>query len=363
MAVYKDEKQKTYYYHTWVTYPDGTKKQKKKRGFKTKRDAQLAESAAIEEAKNFRPEEKKMLFSVLAEDYLKWYKLRRKDSSYRKISSIVEVHLIPKFGKKAIDKIRPKHIMDYHSELIPKYSPAHVTKIHTVLSAVFNYGVKQEHLKENPARLAGNAEVEIEKHVNYWTLEEFRRFVEVVDDEVYYALFMTLYYSGMRKGELLALTWGDIDLDNNTINVDKTEYYRVITKPKTKASIRTLLMPKHVMTLLSRLKAKRDPKMTYRVFGEFNDSISTSTLDITFHRYIKKAKVKKIRIHDFRHSHASYLINNNVIVSVVAKRLGHGDVATTLNTYSHLYPSTEKEAVLAMEDDFKSAKLLKMIPN
>lgn len=362
MAIYKDEKRGTYYYHTWLIYPDGTKKQAKKRGFKTKREAQLAESAAIEAAKNFVGEKTGVLFEVLALEYLEWYKLRRKDSSFRKISSIVRGHLIPKFGKDEAEAIRPPHIMDYHSELIPKYSPSHVTKIHTVLSAVFNYGVKKEYIKENPARLAGNAEVDIDKRIDYWTLEEFKAFIQHVDDPLYYALFMTLYYSGMRKGELLALTWGDIDLDNNIINVDKTEYYRTITTPKTKSSIRKLLMPKHVMLLLARLKLERNPKMTYVVFGEYHDSLSTSNIDLRFQKYINRAGVKKIRIHDFRHSHASYLINKNTIVQVVAKRLGHGDIATTLNTYSHLYPSTEKEAVLAMEDDFKSAKLMKMLP-
>lgn len=98
--------------------------------------------------------------------------------------------------------------------------------------------------------------------------------------------------------------------------------------------------------------------MTYVVFGEFHDHISTTTLDRKYAEYVKAAKVKKIRLHDFRHSHASYLINRNTIPSVVAKRLGHKDVGTTLNIYSHLYPSTEKEAVLKMEDDFKTAEII-----
>lgn len=93
-------------------------------------------------------------------------------------------------------------------------------------------------------------------------------------------------------------------------------------------------------------------------FGTIKDSVSTTTLDRRFEKYVADAGVKKIRIHDFRHSHASYLINKGTIISVIAARLGHGDVATTLNTYSHLYPTTEKEAVLDMENDFRPAQVL-----
>src|SRR5690625_44980 len=145
----------------------------------------------------------------------------------------------------------------------------------------------------------------------------------------------------MRKGELQALTWADIDYNNNTINLDKTIYNNNITTPKTQSSIRKLLMPNHVMLLLNNLKNKVKPKTGYVVFGEVYDCISTSTLDRRYAEYLKESQVKEIRLHDFRHSHASYLINNNTIISLISHRLGHSDVATTLNTYSHLYPTTE----------------------
>ena len=230
-------------------------------------------------------------------------------------------------------------------------------KIHTTLAATLKHAVKQEYLATNAATIAGNVELEEDKHINYWTLDEFKQFISVVDDPLYHALFMTLYYSGVRKGELLALTWGDIDFDNSQIHVTKTDYNRNVISTKTKASNRTIIMPDHVMRLLSGLKSKQD-KMTYVVFGEFMDSISTSTLDRRYDQYIKESGVKRIRLHDFRHSHASYLINKGIIISVVAARLGHSDPATTLNVYSHLYPSTEKEAVLTMEDDFKPVQIV-----
>ncbi|WP_339161713.1 tyrosine-type recombinase/integrase [Siminovitchia sp. FSL W7-1587] len=356
MPVYKDEERGTYYFVTRIPKKGGGTKQIKRRGFKSRAEARKAEALVIANEEEF--EEENPSFEFMAREYLKWYKKRRKASSYLKTSSVIETHLIPKFGDKKINNIRSRDIMRFQNDLLDSYAVTHVKKIHQVLSAVYNFAIKQEYTKDNPARLAGNVDIEEDRHINYWTLDEFKAFIQHVDDQMYYALFMTLYYSGMRKGELLALTWGDIDFDSNTINIDKTVYQRVVTKPKTTSSIRKIMMPKHVMKLLSQLKAEVNPKMTYVVFGEFYDHISTTTLDRKYDEYVKAAQVKKIRLHDFRHSHASYLINRNTIPSVVAKRLGHKDVGTTLNTYSHLYPSTEKEAVLKMEDDFKLAEII-----
>lgn len=353
MVVYKDKERGTYYFMTRIQMKNGKTKQVKRRGFKTQREAKKAEAELLLNEDEF---DGSYSFEFVANEYLGWYKKRRKASSYLKISSIINTHLLPRFGNKSLNAIRPRDVTKYQDELIDKYAVSHIKKIHTTLSAVFNYAITQEYTKENPAKKVGNVELPEEKHMNYWTLEEFREFIQQVDEPLYYALFMTLYYSGMRKGELLALTWRDIDFDTKTIAVNKTTYNGNVTTPKTKASTRKIAMPEHVINLLAKLKANKEKEivqqLSYVVFGDFFDPISTTTLDRKFEKYVKLAGVKKIRLHDFRHSHASYLINRNIIISVIAKRLGHGDVATTLNTYSHLYPTTEKEAVSQMENDF-----------
>lgn len=355
LAVYKDEVRGTWYFITRIEQPDGSKKQVKRRGFKTEKAALLAEAKL--EVEGFA--EDVVTFEFVAKEYLSWYKKRRKESSFTKISSIIEIHLIPHFKNKELRNIKQRDIIKFQDKLIEsKMAASHVKKIHTTLSAVFNFAIKNEYTKENPASIVGNVDLKENKHVNFWTLDEFKSFVAVVDDPLFYALFMTLYYSGMRKGELLALTWADLDFVTSTINVDKTEYNRKVTTTKTDASRRKILMPKSVMNLLNGIKLERKPNLNHVVFGDIKDSISTTTLDRRYEKYVKIAGVKKIRIHDFRHSHASYLINKGTIISVIAARLGHGDVATTLNTYSHLYPTTEKEAVLDMENDFKPAQII-----
>src|SRR5699024_9080831 len=180
-------------------------RQVKRRGFKTRQEAVKAEAEVILNAEYY--EEENPTFEFIADKYLKWYERRRKQSSYTKIESIVRVNLKPRFKKKRISKIRNRDITNYHDDLIEQYSIRHTKKIHDVLSAIFNYAIKQEYTNNNPARNVGNIDLQEEKHINYWTLEEFKQFIAVVDNDLFKALFMTLYYSGMRKGELLALTW------------------------------------------------------------------------------------------------------------------------------------------------------------
>lgn len=360
MPVYKDEKRGTYYFTVRVDTMDGTK-QVKRRGFRTQREARVAESEVIADAARGMFEEDNATFGYVSKRYLEWYKRRRKASSYKKIESIVRVNILPIFEKKRLSDIRNRDITRFQDDLIDKkYSVHHIKKVHQTLSTIFNFAIREEYTLRNPAKEVGNIDDEETKHVNYWTLEEFKEFISVVDDYLYKTLFMTLYYSGMRKGELSALTWKDINFDNNTISIDKTAYDTEITTPKTSSSIRTLELPKYVMGMLQQLKITKEPeqKLSYFVFGDYHDHLPATTLDRKYDDYVKKTQLKKIRIHDFRHSHASYLINKGAIPAVVAKRLGHKDIAMTLNTYSHLYPSTENEIISQMEDDFKIAEVV-----
>ncbi|HDT6577495.1 site-specific integrase [Bacillus cereus group sp. BfR-BA-01489] len=351
MVVYKDKERGTYFFVVRVRQFDGTQKQVKRRGFKTKKEAREAEAKMLVEKET----NSSLTFAQVADSYFDWYCQRRKQSSITTVKNTIYLHLITEFGRMKIDRITAKQIMNYQNKIIHTYSADSLKRIHTVLSAIFNFAIKFYGLTGNPARIAGNFEVESNKRMNFWQFEEFKQFIEVVDDPMYKAFFSTLYYSGARKGELLALTWNDINFDEKSININKTEYNRQITKPKTKSSNRIVMLSSHVMNLLITLKnasMKKSPvKTDYVVFGEFYNSIATTTLDKRYLKYINLSGVKKILLHEFRHSHASYLINKGVTPLVVAQRLGHSNVATTLNTYSHLYPSKQAEVVAFMEND------------
>ncbi|CDQ22635.1 tyrosine-type recombinase/integrase [Halobacillus karajensis] len=348
MPVYKDKQRGTWYYAKSVKTSDGKYKQLKKRGFKKKKDAQEAENEAVREFSD----ESNLTFKELSLEYLTWYEKRRKESSVKVIRNILHNHLIPEFGGKETKKITPRDVMKYQNKIIDDYAGDFLDKIHTTLSALFNYGIRTEVITTNPAKIAGNFPKKKKSRINFWELDEFRQFIEVVEEEPYRTFFFTLYYSGARKGELLALTWNDILFDQNSIDINKTlDYKGNRTSTKTDSSTRVLLMPGFVMDMLRELKPSY-AKDDYVVFGDFYDVISTTTLDRRYAKFIKESGVKRIVMHEFRHSHASYLINEGVTPGVVAERLGHKSVATTLDTYSHLYPDKQIEAVARMENDF-----------
>ena len=352
MAVYKDEKRGTYFFAIRVNG-----KQIKRRGFKTSRAAKMAEAEfmlGVDDSDN-------PSFKYVANEYKSWYKKRRKPMSIKKMEGIVDNYLLPTFGNKNINDIKNRDVIKFHDSLIGVNSLSTNKTIHVFLSAVFNFAIKNEYTIKNPANAVGNFEGNENKRMDYWALDEFKAFMDVVDEFVYYVLFMVLYYSGMRKGEALALTWSDVDMENNIINISKTHTKSGVNSTKTGAT-RNVIMPYFVIRLLTQLKAQNDPKMNYVVFGEFYNPLGETTLSKRFNKWIKKSGVKKIRIHDLRHSHASYLINKGTVITVVSHRLGHSNTSTTWDVYSHLYPSTEKEAISDMENDFKKADIIKLLP-
>ncbi|HDR3901751.1 TPA: site-specific integrase [Bacillus cereus] len=351
MVVYKDKERGTYFFVVRVRQFDGTQKQVKRRGFKTKKDAREAEAKILVEKET----NSSLTFAQVADSYFDWYCQRRKESSIVTIRNVIYNHLVPEFGKVKIDHLTPKHVMNYQNKVINKYSADSLKKFHTTLSAILNFAIKFYGLPNNPARIAGNFEKESNKRMNFWEFHEFKQFIKVVEDPLYKAFFSTLYYSGARKGELLALTWADINFEKKTIDINKTEFNRQITKPKTKSSNRIIMLPTPVMGLLKDLQQyvtlNMPLKNDYVVFGDFYNSIAITTLRENYERFLTTANVRKILLHEFRHSHASYLINKGVSPLVVAQRLGHSNVSTTLNTYSHLYPSKQAEVVAFMEED------------
>lgn len=357
MAIYRDKKRGTYYFSVYVDV-NGESKRFVRRGFANKNEAKKAE---IDFLYNFDAEgEENISFSKLAHMYLRWYEKRRKNSSYTKIESVTRVHILPEFGNKLAKDVTKRNVIMFHDELLSKLKPVSAKKVHTVLSAILNHGISLEYLKINVAREVGNVDVLEDKRINFWTVDEFKQFISVVDDNFYKSFFMMLFYGGFRKGELLALTWKDIDFESNTIDINKTVYQRNVTSPKNRSSVRIVKLPEHTMKLLKEKKLQSKNKLTYVVFGNFFDHKPETTIDRDYNIYVKTSKLKRIRLHDFRHSHASYLIHLGIDISVISKRLGHANTSTTYDVYGHLYPNAEDTAISIMEDDFKPAEVIEI---
>lgn len=189
---------------------------------------------------------------------------------------------------------------------------------------------------------------EIKKEMDFFTYDEYRKFDDVINDFDYHTLFEILYFMGLRQGELLALTWKDIDFQNKTIHITKTLTTKIkdenwtVSAPKTSSSIGILPMSDNVYNDLKIMhrKAKRysDYKNEWFVFGNV-EPFKESTIQKKKNKYCKEADLKQIRVHDFRHSCASLLINKGASIVLVSKYLRHSNVSITLNTYAHLYQS------------------------
>ena len=191
---------------------------------------------------------------------------------------------------------------------------------------------------------------EIQKEMDFWTKDEFDRFISVETDIKYKTLFEILYYGGLRSGELRGLKWNNIDFENkevsiknNIVNYNDGKSLWHETTPKTKGSIRTILLPDFLIENLRTLKeiSKSCYGFTddWYVFGSF-EPIKRDLFRVRKNKDCELSGVKQIRIHDFRHSCASLLINNGANITLVAKYLGHTKIDETLNTYSHMFKNT-----------------------
>lgn len=190
---------------------------------------------------------------------------------------------------------------------------------------------------------------ESKKEVDFWQPEEFYKFIEVVDDIVYLTLFNVLYWCGLRIGEALALNWNDIDFNKKTIRINKSysDYKHRITNPKTQNSYRTVIMPDKCFDAVSKL-FEHDKQIigfdNQKYIFHFEKPLNQDTIKIRKDRWIAEAHVKRIRLHDLRHSHVSLLINLGFSAFDIAKRLGHS-VDMVNNVYGHWFQNAQNKMV------------------
>ena len=336
-----------YRYTDW----QGKRRKSTKRGFATKREAE-------EWLRNFLITQKAD-FDMKFEDFWKMYyadmETRLREHTMRTKKYIVELKILPYFGNKRVNDITAADIRQWQNELIKMgYSPTYLKTINNQLSAIFNYAVRYYDLKSNPCAKAGSMGKSKAEEMDFWTGEEFRKFIDsVMNKRLSYMAFMTLYWMGMRLGELLALNPKDVDLEKRTISITKS-YQRlgkkdVITPPKTPKSKRVITIPEFLAAdIKDYMDSLYDLQEDDRLFP-----ITKYYLEHEMQRGIKESGVKRIRVHDLRHSHASMLIELGFSPLEIANRLGHEKVETTLNTYAHLYPNKQTKLAERLDSEYR----------
>ena len=349
MPAYKDEKTGKWFAKFYYTNWQGIKKQKWKRGFATKKEALGFERDFLEK-QSANPD---MTFQNLYEIYMEDMAARLKQSTLLTKKAVLQTHILPFFGSKPINEIKASDVRRWQAKLMSSpnnYSQTYLKKINTELNSIINYAKRFYDLNTNPCGKAGTIGKAKAEEMDYWTYDEYIAFREGVKDKsLSYICFEVLYWTGMREGELLALSPADIDLDNKTISVNRT-YQRiegkdVFTSPKTRKSKRKIPIPDFLCQELSDyIQSRYMLDADERLFP-----VTKSYLSHEMIRGCKNTGIKKIRIHDIRHSHASLLINQGCDALMLADRLGHEKVSTTLNTYSHLFPHKQQELVHSLE--------------
>lgn len=355
MPAYKNEQRCTwtaaFYYEDWT----GERKKKHKRGFKTKKEAQDWERKFL----NQKAETLDMTFSEFVKLYAEDMKPKLRWNTWLTKEYILKDKLIPYFGKKKMNEIKASDIIKWQNTLMemkdddgrPLYSKKYLKTIQAQLSCIFNHAVRLYELKKNPVHAAGpigGDERTIEMKI--WTKEEYKAFSEAISDNIEsFTAFEILYWGGLRLGEMLALRPEDIDFENDLINVNRSLQHIkgeiIITPPKTKKGIRIVKIP-HFLTREIEMFAKMQYGLEpdHRLF-----MLSKSGMHHELDRGTDISGVKRIRIHDLRHSHISMLIDMGFSAVDIANRVGHENIDITMH-YAHMFPHKQDEIVNKLEN-------------
>jgi integrase len=352
----------------------GKRKTTTRRGFKTKKEAQLAAAQLYEEINSGTYiKDADILFKDFTEEWLKMYSETAKISTVRARKHELR-HLLNYFGHLKLKNITRKMYQDMLIDLKKRgYADNTLHGIHTTGRMVFRKAMELELIKSNPTeytKIPKQKETvddveNKEKKIKFLEKEELKAFLKTAKEQglyMDYVIFSTLAYSGMRLGELLALKWKDIDFKEQTISITKTYYnpnhneqeYQLLT-PKTRGSIRTIKMDPHIMALLKKHKAEQNElKMRMRHEYQDNDFVFArpsghpevmKKIEKRMNRLLKLAKIDKhLTPHSLRHTHTSLLIEAGLGIKEIQQRLGHTDIKTTMNIYAHMTKSLEEKA-------------------
>lgn len=291
-----------------------------------------------------------------------------RQTSLGKTDSYMRNHILPYLGTVRLEDLTPKKLQEWKNAVAEKdIKISTKNNAYKELRALLNFGVRIQYLSKNPLDNVGRFRdayftPEPEK-LQYYTPEQFHRYIAIaeryrersINDSGYYVFFSIAFYTGMRKGEINALKWSDIE--GNLIHVRRSIAQKAKggdqeTPPKNKSSYRTLQCPKKLLLILEqhrifqqRIKGFSDD---FRVCGAIAPLRDTS-IENRNKFFASEAGLPHIKIHSFRHSHASVLANEGINISEIARRLGHSDISMTLGTYSHLYPREEERAISILE--------------
>lgn len=346
-----------YIWYVWETGLDGKKHKKFSKAYKTEAEAKHDEKEYLKMSEVFEGD-MNMTFKEL---YTKYYEVQKDIVRYSTLKTYRDrIKYIGMFDKVKLKDMDAIHYQKWRAEMTKvDISNSYKNEIQKFLKIVINWAVKTYGFNMN--KFYGRMEPftsasDIKKEMDFYTLEEFNQFISSSPNLQIKCMYETLYYCGLRRGEARGLQWKDVNWGDKRLSVTKqavthgsenSTYYE-LTKPKTQKSNRILPIAEILFRDLKQLYEEQ------KQFAEFNEEwfIFGNFIPITFYQMRHKnieiardANIKRIRLHDFRHSCASLLINNNANIAVVSQFLGHASIEETLDTYTHMFKDKLSDAV------------------
>ena len=358
MAIFKD-KEKTKDGRSWyfaVHKKEDSSKVYKSQRYLTRKEAQEAEAVYLLKKQNSKKE-----FHIVALDYFNYLKTYTKYSTIYTYEKDYNKHIYPFYAHKDIYSINTLDYNLWYDKMAKKgLKSKYLNKINSLLKNIFQYAVQNYNLEYNPVVKTfkeSNSKI-ITQKIRYITKEEFDKFISVADDDMYKLLFEFLFYTGARIGEVICLTWSDIDLENKFVSITKTLYKIHNNKPTSNktAKNRQIYLNDSLVANLTLYKASKqkfkDFSNSWYVFGDVK-TLSTTTIARKKHQYFTDANIHEISIHEFRHSHVSNMVDMYLksgqndatkFFLMMSQRLGHS-LPVLQKTYMHLFPNTQDEIV------------------
>lgn len=280
-------------------------------------------------------------------------------STFLSYESHVRHHVAPHIGCRRLDKLDGSMLNELYATLLERgrqngtgLSPATVRRVHTTLHRAFRDAMRWELIARNPAASADPPKLRASQRVEFstWSADELRGFLEFVRNDRLYPLWLLLATTGMRRGEVLGLRWCDVDLERGEAAVRQTvislNYVIALSEPKTAKGRRVVALDEHTVSGLRAYKKEKAPAAEADLLFSYRTGTPLNPIDISkgFVKLGREAGLRRIRLHDLRHTHATLALQAGIHPKIVSERLGHSTVAFTLDVYSHAIPHLQKEA-------------------
>lgn len=347
-----------------------------KKGFKTEKEAKLHEARKkLEITDGTYQKLSDDVFKTIYLDWLPTYRNRVQETTYQRTEDIFRLHILPVFGEKSISKITPVQCQNAINKWAETYT--NIKQLKSYTSQIFEHAIFSELLQRNPMLNVKLPKKEKKESDNFFSLDELKSFIKILHKEEslkHILIFQLLITTGVRKGELSALRWSDIDFDEHLLYIGKSyatlrnkyssskrKTVRVQKDTKNSTSKRTLPIDSQTIEMLKKWKkeqalellqfginTKRKDQLIFTYInadGKINQPLHADYSNNIMRKLEKKYQFKHVTIHGLRHTHATLLLEGGASIKETQDRLGHKNAETTLNTYSHVTEKAQRNAV------------------